>query len=66
MPQFVKFFDKLQTSRNTRRQGKSPDRRTKVRPGVFDAVSKNAFTEPFYGSVKKQCVVVTAEVEISH
>ena len=40
------FFDKLKTSRNTRRQGNAPDRRTKVRQGSVDAVSKNAFPQP--------------------
>ena len=44
--------------RNTRRQGKSPDRRTLVRRGAFDAVSKNAFTEPFFGSVNKNDVLL--------
>ena len=41
------FFDTLQTLRNTRRQGNRSDRRTKVRRGAVDTVSKNAFTQPF-------------------
>ena len=41
------FIDSLQTMRNTRRQGNRSDRRTKVRRGAVDAVSKNAFTQPF-------------------
>ena len=41
------FFDTLKTKRNTRRQGNRSDRRTKVRRGAVDAVSKNAFAQPF-------------------
>ena len=40
------FIDSLQTLRNTRRQGNRSDRRTKVRRGAVDAVSKNAFAQP--------------------
>ena len=42
----------LQTLRNTRRQGNRPDRRTKVRRGAVDAVSKNAFAQPFFTAVR--------------
>lgn len=40
------FSDTRQTKRNTRRQGSRSDRRTKVRQGAADAVSKNAFAQP--------------------
>ena len=40
------FSTSCQTSRNTRRRGKSHRRRTKVRQVTLDKVSKNAFVEP--------------------
>ena len=46
------FLDRLQTLRNARRQGNRPDRRTKVRRGAVDAVSKNAFAQPFFTAVR--------------
>ena len=46
------FFDTLKTLRNTRRQENRPDRRTRVRRGAVDAVSKNAFAQPFFTAVR--------------
>ena len=46
------FINSLQTLRSTRRQGNRPDRRTKVRRGAVDAVSKNVFAQPFFTAVR--------------
>ena len=46
------FINSLQTLRNTHRQGNRSDRRTKVRRGAVDAVSKNAFAQPFFTAVR--------------
>lgn len=57
------FFGTMQTSRNTRRQENRPDKRTKVRLGAIDAVSKNAFAQPFFTALRNS---ITYPILILH
>lgn len=56
------IFGMLQTPRNTRRQENRPDKRTKVRLGAIDAVSKNAFSKTFSGSANSIYFVIIASI----